>query len=602
MADIKWSAFPSTTSTTSGDVVVGLHSGANEQFQVSATPSASGLTLWDANKNLSANNALLGYTTTATAASSTALTIASTYYQYWTGATTQTVTLPHLTTPVGTSFYFVNNATGVVTVEASGGQTVQAMAASSACLFTCIAANGTTAASWNAQYIVDIDVSGAVLLVPGGNQTITGNYTLQAYNMTATNALVGGNLELIGNTLESTNSNGNINLIPNGTGVVIIDGTTPIDANSILQGFAISESCDINFGTFSLANDGSAFYQTRSRSVAVGVHTAVAANDILGQIVGQGDDGFSFAPSTLIQSLCGGAVSSGIVPGKLIFATANTSGVLTTALTISDAQIVTLANPLGLASGGTGASLTASNGGIFYSNGTTGAILSGTATASQLLLSGSNTTPSWSTSTYPSTNAVNTLLYASSANTMAALATANNGILVTSSGGAPSIGNTVGAGLTMPSITFNSTSGIIGTTTNDNAAAGSVGEVISVTVLAGSAVSITSGLAASVATISLTAGDWDVWGSVWSLPAAGTITQQFVAAINSANALPSTPSAGTSYATLNFTSAASQDNQLPTGPCRISLSTTTTVYLFTYIIFTISTMGAYGQLTARRAR
>jgi hypothetical protein len=43
------------------------------------------------------------------------------------------------------------------------------------------------------------------------------------------------------------------------------------------------------------------------------------------------------------------------------------------------------------------------------------------------------------TSTYPNTNAVNTLLFASSANVMSALATANSGVLVTSSSGVPSI-------------------------------------------------------------------------------------------------------------------------------------------------------------------
>ncbi len=53
--------------------------------------------------------------------------------------------------------------------------------------------------------------------------------------------------------------------------------------------------------------------------------------------------------------------------------------------------------PISLANGGTAASLAASNGGIFYSNATTGAILSGTATAGLALLSGSSTTPSWST-------------------------------------------------------------------------------------------------------------------------------------------------------------------------------------------------------------
>lgn len=99
--------------------------------------------------------------------------------------------------------------------------------------------------------------------------------------------------------------------------------------------------------------------------------------------------------------------------------------------------------PLSLANGGTNANLTASNGGIFYSTATAGAILSGTATAQQLLLSGANTTPQWSTTTYPLTNTINTLLYASAANVMSALATANSGTLITSAGGVPSISQTL---------------------------------------------------------------------------------------------------------------------------------------------------------------
>lgn len=92
---------------------------------------------------------------------------------------------------------------------------------------------------------------------------------------------------------------------------------------------------------------------------------------------------------------------------------------------------------LGLTRGGTNASLTASNGGIVWSNATQLQILTGTATAGQMLQSGASVTPAWSTTTYPATNAINTLLYASSANVMAALATVNSAFLTTSSGGVP---------------------------------------------------------------------------------------------------------------------------------------------------------------------
>lgn len=168
--------------------------------------------------------------------------------------------------------------------------------------------------------------------------------------------------------------------------------------------------------------------------------------------------------------------------------------------------------------GGTAAALTASDGGIVYSTSSALAILSGNATANKMLLSGSSTTPTWSTSTIPTsagtagkmlvsdgtnyvlstptfpnasatsgkiiisdgtnwiastslfpntvgtagkilrsdgttnayttstfadTYAVSTLLYASSANTIAGLATANSGVLITSSGGVPSISSTL---------------------------------------------------------------------------------------------------------------------------------------------------------------
>lgn len=77
---------------------------------------------------------------------------------------------------------------------------------------------------------------------------------------------------------------------------------------------------------------------------------------------------------------------------------------------------------LGLTRGGTAASLTASNGGIVYSNASALAILSGTATANQLLLSGASGAPSWSSTTHPSTVAQGDLLYGSATNVISTLA------------------------------------------------------------------------------------------------------------------------------------------------------------------------------------
>lgn len=93
---------------------------------------------------------------------------------------------------------------------------------------------------------------------------------------------------------------------------------------------------------------------------------------------------------------------------------------------------------LPLANGGTNANLTASNGGIVYSDASAFAVLAGTATAGQILRSGASGAPSWSTATYPTTTTANQLLYSSAANTVGGLASANTSALVTNSSGVPS--------------------------------------------------------------------------------------------------------------------------------------------------------------------
>ncbi len=93
--------------------------------------------------------------------------------------------------------------------------------------------------------------------------------------------------------------------------------------------------------------------------------------------------------------------------------------------------------PTSLSLGGTNAALTASNGGLFYSTASAGAILSGTATAQQIVLSGSSAAPSWSTATYPSTITANQLLYSSSNNVVGGLSTTGSACLVTNSSGVP---------------------------------------------------------------------------------------------------------------------------------------------------------------------
>tara|TARA_R110000868_G_scaffold161317_1_gene391504 strand:+ start:10876 stop:12528 length:1653 start_codon:yes stop_codon:yes gene_type:complete len=148
-----------------------------------------------------------------------------------------------------------------------------------------------------------------------------------------------------------------------------------------------------------------------------------------------------------------------------------------------------------------------------------------------------------------------------------------------------------------------STAGIIGTTTNNDADAGSVGQVISNTVLIGSAVSLTTATPANVTSISLTAGDWNVWGNVFFLPAATTNATLLYSTLGSttANLGAAQLQNRINYGTGGLVLGA--DGATGIAPMqRISISGTTTYYLVARGDFTVDTLSAFGEIYARRVR
>lgn len=111
-----------------------------------------------------ADNFIDGYTTTATAAGTTTLTVSSTKYRVFTGSTTQTCVLPAVSTLVlGTLYIITNLSTGVVTVQSSGANTIQAMAANTTLVVQSNATSGTGASVWNVlNYIASAsDITGS---------------------------------------------------------------------------------------------------------------------------------------------------------------------------------------------------------------------------------------------------------------------------------------------------------------------------------------------------------------------------------------------------------------------------------------------------------
>lgn len=144
-----------------------------------------------------------------------------------------------------------------------------------------------------------------------------------------------------------------------------------------------------------------------------------------------------------------------------------------------------------------------------------------------------------------------------------------------------------------------------GTTTNDSASAGFIGEYASAIILLANEVSINA--AANVVTLSLTAGDWNVWGELWIDNSTGgaTLSGKTNAWISTTSATaPTTPADATAKASYDSTALTSGTAVivLPVGPVRVSLGSTTNVFLGGLATVSAGTANGYGILKARRVR
>ena len=133
------------TSFTSGGAVYATSTSA---LTTGTLPLASGGT--NATTAPAANANLQTYTTTATAAGTTTLTNTSTYYQYFTGSTTQTIQMPVTSTlSLGWSFHIANNSSGNLTLNSSGANAIGTVLPGTTVHITCIDTTVTTAAGWD---------------------------------------------------------------------------------------------------------------------------------------------------------------------------------------------------------------------------------------------------------------------------------------------------------------------------------------------------------------------------------------------------------------------------------------------------------------------
>ena len=439
-----------------------------------ATPTASVFAGWDANVNLSSNSFISGYTTTATAASTTTLTVGSTYQQFFTGTTTQNVVLPVTSTlALGQPFYIVNNSTGVVTVKSSGGNTIQAMAANTTLLVTCILQTGTTATSWYADYNFQNALSLPLAINQGGTGVTS------------------------------------VTISPTASAWAGWDANKNFSSNSLLSGYTTTATA----ASTTTLTVGSTYQQF-------------------------------FTGSTTQTVLL--PVTSTLVLGQAFFIVNNSSGNVT--VQSSGANNVQVMTP------------------------------NTTALVTCILTSGT-TAASW----YVDYNDQLGSSYLQAANNLSDL-------------------GSVSTALTNLGVTAVGTSAvgqIAATATNDNAASGKVGELISSVISSGSALSLTSASVKDVTSISLTAGDWEVSANVTAICAAGTVITGIYGWTSSTSA--SVPDSSL-YSSNNATQAASSATGLTVPTLRYSLSATTTIYLSTVVVFSVSTATICGGIYARRAR
>lgn len=142
-----------------------------------------------------------------------------------------------------------------------------------------------------------------------------------------------------------------------------------------------------------------------------------------------------------------------------------------------------------------------------------------------------------------------------------------------------------------------------GTATNDNAAAGMVGEYISAAVINSAPVALVTGNLVNVTSIVLTPGDWDVDASIGFTGNAATTVNYVRGWIARASAsVPATTNRMVSRHGFNSALFGSGDINDSVPSERISISTTTTIYLVAQGYFGVNTCSAFGEIKARRIR
>ena len=205
-----------------GQLIQGSTNNQISSVAYSATGGTSNAVSRDSSGNTSANSFISKYTSTATAAGTTILTVASTQTQVFTGSTTQTVVMPVTSTLVlGQKFTIINSSSGVVTVQSSGANTIQAMASGTWLTLTVVNTAVTDATGWQKFYFnpsatilsfanvgssanaQGASVSGTTITLQPASSTQPGLITAGTQTISGAKTIQGGTFTYSGSTLQN---------------------------------------------------------------------------------------------------------------------------------------------------------------------------------------------------------------------------------------------------------------------------------------------------------------------------------------------------------------------------------------------------------------
>lgn len=317
---------------------------------------------------------------------------------------------------------------------------------------------------------------------------------------------------------------------------------------------------------------------------ALGTPTSGVLTNATGLPVSTGISGLGTGVATFLgtptSANLAAAVTDETGSGSLVFAT---SPVFTTP-TLGAATATTI-NKVTITAPATSATLTIPDGVVLTGPAATGTIVTKTST------------DTLTNKTYDTAGAGNSFLI----NGVAATANTGTGSVVRAT--SPTLVTPVLGVATATTLAFSpTTGGIVGTATNNNTNAGNVGEYIESVITSGAPVAVTNGTQVNVTSISLTAGDWDVSGICYLLPAATTSVTRYAAGLSTVSAtLQTAPGQFVDFTQAALVSGGNTFNDV-IPPYRFSLSGTTTIFLVTLNSFTVSTASAYGIIRARRIR